>query len=339
LKAALARGLFALGAAQALWPSAAAALSAGADFLRAEIPARPAAMGGSFAAYHDDATAFLWNPAALGHVREPTLSATHFSSIVDTTFDQASFVQPLSIMGTPGGLGLGVQYSSTANLFETDLQGNDKGVIDNHDFVVQTGYGFMLTPRFSMGLGAKVFSSQLAEFKSRGLAVDLGVQSVIIERLDLGVSFVHLGIQEAYDSQSDPLPALLRMALKGVLVDTREVMIQAALGVDRPWTTSDPIVVSTGAEYWYQRSLAFRVGWRFGADTGNFTIGTGVKWFGLGFDYAYIPMGDIGITHRFTANAELGKVFEKAKLFVPDIGGPVEAPPAPTKIDVDPALR
>src|SRR5205814_4121667 len=127
-----------------------------ADFLRAEIPARAAGMAGAFGAFHDDATAFLWNPAALAWAGEPTLSATHFSSIIDTNYDQASFTQPLSIMKTPGGLGLGVQYSTTSNLVETDLQGNDKGSIENHDFVVQTGYAFLMTPRFALGLGAKV---------------------------------------------------------------------------------------------------------------------------------------------------------------------------------------
>lgn len=320
-------------------PAGAPALSAGADFLRAEIPARPAGMGGAFAAFHDDATAFLWNPAALAWVREPTLAATHFNSIIDTSYDQASFVQPLSIMKTPGGLGLGVQYSATSNLIETDLQGNDKGSIENHDFVLQTGYGFMLTPRFSLGLGGKVFSSALAEYKSRGAALDVGMQSQIIERMELGVSFVELGVQEAYDSQADPLPTLLRLALKGAVVDSPEVMILAGLEVNRPWTTSDPIVVSTGAEYWYMRTMAFRAGWRFGADTGNLSIGCGAKWYGLSFDYAYVAMGDIGITHRFSIGAELGKVFEKAKLFVPEITGDVPAPPGPRKIDVDPALK
>jgi hypothetical protein len=323
----------------ALAPAALQALSAGADFLRAELPARAAGMAGSFGAFNDDASTFLWNPAALGHSKEPMLSATHFTSIIDTSFDQASFTQPLKIFGTPGGLGVGVQYSSTANLIETDLQGNEKGGIENHDFVVQTGYGFMLTPRFAMGLGAKVFSSQLAEYKSRGAAIDVGIQSKIIERLDLGVSFLHLGTQEAYDQQADPLPAMLRLALKGVMVDSPEVMILGAIEVDRPWTTSDPILVTTGAEYWYQRVMALRAGWRFGADTGNLTIGCGVKWFGLSFDYAYVPMGDIGITHRFSIGAELGKIFEKAKLFVPEIGAELEAPPPPKKIDVDPNLR
>src|SRR6185369_1718505 len=85
------RALFLLGLVGL--PSGAAALSAGADFLRAEVPARASSMAGAFGANHDDASAFLWNPAALAWVKEPAVAATHFSSIIDTNFDQASFVQ------------------------------------------------------------------------------------------------------------------------------------------------------------------------------------------------------------------------------------------------------
>ena len=64
-------------------PGFAHAVSSGADFLRAELPARPAALGGAFVAIHTDPSAFLWNPAALAWLSEPVLGATHFSSIVD----------------------------------------------------------------------------------------------------------------------------------------------------------------------------------------------------------------------------------------------------------------
>jgi hypothetical protein len=310
-------------------PCTAQALSSGADFLRAEIPARPAGMAGAFAAFHDDASAFLWNPAASAWVAEPVVSATHFNSVIDTSFDQASFVQPLEIMKYPGGLAFGLQYSSTANLTETDLAGNDKGAIANHDFVFQAAYGLRLGPGLALGAGLKGFSSQLAEFQSQGAAVDLGFQSRITERVDLGISFLNLGSQSAYDQQADPLPSLLRIALKGVLVDTPEVMLLAGLEADRPMASSDPVYVNAGAEYWLTRILVFRAGWRFGADSGNLTLGAGVKWYGLGFDYAYVSMGDLGISHRFSISAELGKVFEKAKLLVPELNE--EGPPPPNR--------
>jgi hypothetical protein len=116
-------------------------------------------------------------------------------------------------------------------------------------------------------------------------------------------------------------------------------MVQSGLEVDRPWTSSDPILFNAGAEYWYRKTMAFRAGWRFGADTGNLTIGCGVKWYGLSFDYAYASMGDIGITHRFSIGAELGKAFEKAKLLVPEFTGEIPAPPAPKRTDLNPALK
>lgn len=156
------------------WTGRAQALSSGADFLRAEIPARPAALAGAFGAFDDDVNAFLWNPAALGSVRQPLVGATHFSSIVDTQFNQAAFVQPLRVWNSRAGLGLSIQYSSTGDFDQIDLAGNDLGAVENYDLLLQASAGMEISRGLRLGLSAKTFNSRLAEFRSRGFAVDLG---------------------------------------------------------------------------------------------------------------------------------------------------------------------
>lgn len=263
-------------------------------------------MAGAFAAYHDDANAFLWNPAALGSAREVELAATHFSSIVDTNFDQAALVLPFNTFGTSGGLGFSLQHSATNNLNQTDLAGNDLGTIENGDWVMGFSCGALMNPRLSLGFGIKGFNSRLAEFHSRGFALDFGAQSEVHRRVTLGAAFANLGQQDAYDQVADVLPSLLRMAVKAVVVDSKEVHITAALELDKSWTTSDPAVVNLGGEYWYQSLIAFRAGYRFGADTGNLSLGTGIKWKAMAFDYAYVSMGDLGLAQRFSMDIKLG---------------------------------
>jgi hypothetical protein len=112
------------------------------------------------------------------------------------------------------------------------------------------------------------------------------------------------------------------------VVDSPEVSVLGGLELDKPWTSSDPILLNVGGEYWVQGILAFRAGWRLGADIGNLSLGAGLKWSGMSFDYAYVSMGDIGISHRFSLSVELGKAFEKAKKFIPELD-PELKPPAP----------
>ena len=309
-------------------PRHAQALSAGADFLKVELPARPAAMAGAFVAFSDDSSGFLWNPSALGALKQPQLSVTHFNSILDTSFDEVAYAQPMNVWGTDSGLGLSVQYSSTSNFNQTDLNGNDLGAIENYDLVLGAAAGTALTKTLRLGLGAKLFNSRLAEFRSRGFAVDLGAQNQINDRITLGASFLDLGTQEAYDKVADPLPTRLRLGFKATVVDSPEVFIQTAGQLERPWTTNDSITFGLGAEYWYRRVLAFRAGWKFGVDLGPFSLGLGFKYQGFSFDYAYNTLGDLGLTHRLSMGAELGTLFAKAGWLVDAIAG--ERPPQDT---------
>jgi opacity protein-like surface antigen len=292
-------------------PLAAHALSSGADFLRAEIPARPAALGGAFVATQLDPTAFMWNPAALAWLTEPVLSATHFSSIVDTNFEHAALVQPVNIRNTRGGMGVSMQFSRTDDFEEIDLAGNPVGKVENFDLVGMVGYGFRVKKNFGLGVNVKGFGSRLAEFEARGFAVDVGVQFKIHRRWQLGIAFNDLGVQQAFSEESDPLPTLLRIGVQTILLDSPEGLILGMAEVNRPWTTQNGITAGLGVEYWYQDSLAFRVGYRAGELLGNLTLGLGYRWSGLDLDYAYVPLGDLGITHRFSMGVKLGTLYER----------------------------
>lgn len=297
------------------------ALYSGADFLRAEIPARPAALAGAFGAFDDDVNAFLWNPAALGAVRQPLVGATHFASIVDTAFNHAAFVQPLTVWDNPAGLGLSIQYSSTAGFNQIDLAGNDLGPVENYDLVLLAGGGMQISRTLNLGINAKAFNSRLAEFRARGFAVDLGGQSRVHERVTLGVALLDVGAQEAYDQVADPLPTLFRMAGRFHVLRNDESEIEAALQLDRPWSTNGAITLGTAVEYWYRQVIAFRAGWRMGADLGPFSLGAGFRWQGLTVDYAYNSLGDLGLTHRFSLGAELGTLFKRLGWTVEPIEG------------------
>lgn len=313
---AVALGLALAALARPAWP-----ISAGADFLRAELPARPAAMAGAYGAFHGDASAFLWNPAALAWLDQPLVGATHFSSVVDTAFNQASYAQPLTVWGARTGLGLSVQHSTTTGFNQVDLAGNDLGPVENYDLVLLAGGGLRISPTLGLGANAKAFNSRLAEFRARGVAVDLGGLSEVHPRVALGVALVDVGVQEAYDQVADPLPTLFRLAGRFHLLDDPEADIQAGLQLDRPWSTNGAITLGAGAEYWYRQVLAFRAGWRLGADLGPFSLGLGFRWQGWTLDYAYNNLGDLGLTHRLSVGAELGTVFRRLGWTVEPIQG------------------
>lgn len=312
-----------LGAAALLWACAArlAALSSGADFLSVDVPARPASLGGAYVAFHDDPYAFQWNPAALGALDQPLLGATHFSSIVDTAFDEASFAQPLNVWGSRAGLGLALQYDSTANFDQVDAAGNDVGSVANYDLLMDVAGGLALDSTLRLGVAAKVFSSRLADYHARGLAVDVGGQADVHPRVTLAASLDNLGVQEAYDQQSDPLPTLLRLGAWVQAMENRESRIVGSLELDRPFSSNAPITLGLGAEYWYLQTIVFRAGYQFGVEQGPISLGVGFKWKGMTVDYAYSSLGDLGLLNRFSLGLELGTLFQRLGLTVDPIQG------------------
>jgi hypothetical protein len=290
------------------------------DFLRAQVPARPAALGGAFGAHSDDPHAFLWNPAALASVKQPGVGATHFSSIIDTDFDQVVFVQPLPLLNASAGLGFMIQYSTTKDFYLVDLEGNQQGLIDNFDLLILGGYGITLTGNFGLGLNLKVFNRRLDEFRSRGFALDLGVRNQINSFVEMGISVLELGVQEAFDQQSDVLPSAVRLSLLSEIYKNFENSATVSMQLDRPWNMAQETILSCGLEYSYRELIAFRVGYRLGSATGNLTMGLGFHWQGINLDYTYISLGDLGISQRFGVSVWLGKIFEKANWMLPLVG-------------------
>jgi hypothetical protein len=330
------RLLLALGSLAALLaaPEPLRALSAGADFLTMQAPARPAGMGGAFVGFTDDASAFQWDPASLGALDQPRLGATHFSGLIDTSNDAVAFAQPMKVWGAATGLGLGMQYDSTSNFDQVDASGNVGGSVQNYDLLLQLAGGLALTRTLRLGVGGKFFTSRLADARARGAAVDIGAQVDLHPRVTLGACLQNLGTQEAYDQVADPLPALLRLGGRVLVVDSPEVRILGAFELDQPWGNSAPSVLGVGGEYWYRSIMVLRAGWRLGEEQGPLSLGLGLVWHGMTLDYAYRSMGDLGLVHRFSLGAELGTLFRRLGLTVEPIEGQrAAAPSGPTHVD------
>jgi hypothetical protein len=56
--------------------------------------------------------------------------------------------------------------------------------------------------------------------------------------------------------------------------------------------------VSAGVEYWYERTVALRVG----VDAGNFTAGAGARVSRFGVDYAFVGHDEFDDSHRISGS-------------------------------------
>jgi hypothetical protein len=274
-------------------------------FLQLGAGARPAALGGSYCALADDATALYWNPAALTRIPGRSATFMHAAYIDSSFFDYAAFGQKLE---GAGAFGVGLQYLSAGKIAQTDETGTDMGDFSPNDLAVSAGYASQANG-FSLGLSAKYIRSRILRSAQTG-AVDLGVLSppLLDDKLRLAFTMSNLGAGVRYESESEGLPLAARL---GSAYRIRERWT-AALDVGLGFPDDGDPAVALGTEY----RLPVMEGWTLAGRAGfdsrgmrgidgltGLAFGLGLGYQKLAVDYAAAPMGSLGLTQRMSVSS------------------------------------
>ncbi|MDE2038715.1 MAG: PorV/PorQ family protein [Elusimicrobia bacterium] len=282
--------------------SNAASGTTSAAFLKLPNGARYEALGGAAAAFASGPEALFWNPAGLvGSGQDLSLS---YGALLESAYEGAAAYR-LSPLG-PVSLALGAQYLSQSALTSFDSVGDPTGSFAPYDLALTAGAGMPLGG-LRLGAAAKLIHSSLADQSATTAAVDLGLQADHVSDvgdgpLDLGASLSNLGPGLKLGSVASPLPLTIRGGAAWHASPNFNFLLDLLIPVDQ-----DPYVciggearLPTGAGDYLLR-MGFNQAHAHGIDglTG-LTLGAGFDWPGLRLDYAWVPYGDLGMTHRVT---------------------------------------
>lgn len=255
-----------------------------ASFLKIGVGARAAAMGDAFTALADDPTALYWNPAGLIKLKERQLSATYNVWFAEINQGYVSIGFPLS----RGVLGSAINYVSMGNIEGRDEAGNPTGSFGASDFSLCLGYADRFSDKFIFGLSGGMIQDTIAGDTKSAFLVSSGGLFEVSESLTLGVVLQNIGTKLG----SDPLPFIM----KGGLAFKRGSL---TLTMDIAKPIDNKIYYCAGVEWWVKDIIALRTGYKTNQDIGaGITVGMGFKKDKIQFDYAYVPYGDLGSTHR-----------------------------------------
>ncbi len=281
--------------------------TSGADFLTIGVGARALAMGGAFAAVDAgaDANAVNWNPAALGFVDKADVTASYNSLFVDENQGYTGYAAPI---GKDGGVwAAGLNYLSVSNIERRagDTE-NPDSTFGNQNYAASFSYARALGGRLALAGSLKYVRTALDTLKENAMAVDVGVLArTPIENLTIGAAMRNLGTNIGPDN----MPLAFKGGAAYKLLGRRLL-----LDSDVDWLTTERRGYwSVGSEYWITPNLAARAGYQLGHGSDQLSsrlvglsAGLGVKFNRFTLDYAFIPYGDLGNTHRVT----LGLSFE-----------------------------
>lgn len=304
-----------------------------AQFLKMAVGGRASAMGESFAAVANDASALFWNPAGIGNLQNLEVHLTHMDYLLDVSFEYAGLVIPLS----SGRLGFSAAVLGMNDEHVTTLDDPDGEVGTTwsaSSFAIGMTYSRALSDRFSVGITGKYIQEGIYNSSANTFAVDIGsLYDTGISGIKIGMAMTNFGgkmklsgrdltqknvdpdptrggnVDQSADLvvSSWPLPLNFRVGISYELFKTESNGLVFAADFNHPTDADERI--NFGAEYMIAKRIFVRGGYKFNYDEESFTAGGGLNLpitnYNLMIDYAFQEFGLLGETHRFSLGFRL----------------------------------
>lgn len=301
-----------------------------AEFLRVGVGSRALGMGGAFTAVADDASAAYWNPAGLALLPRPDAQFTHaevFGSLVN--HDVISAAMPIGRETRNATIGV-----TLIRLGVDDIKVTRDALIEEAGGLVRVNpsrvrlesaadYGLLFSyarragDRWSVGGNFKMIRQTLVnEGSSFGIGADLGLLYQAGATTTLGlraadVTTTQIKWDTGHHETLAPTVTLggqttLEIpSVRGQLTPAADVQLAFENLGDADQFSSGSLSgnLHAGAEFWYNRTVALRLG----TDSGHFAAGAGLR-FRLGplqrfgVDYAFLDHDALDSTNRVTLN-------------------------------------
>ena len=295
---------------------AAAASPSTYNFLRNDVSARAAALGGSFVSMTDDPNAVFYNPSVLATLSGPQVSFGFFKHLLNINSGYASYGTDVDGFGY---VGAGIIYINYGDFTRTNDLGNVLGTFTANELAISLGYATELAPRVQYGANVKFIYSGIAEATSTAAGLDLGVLYSFEEpHLTVGMSLLNLGTQlDPYLSTRESLPLDLKI---GGTIQPEHLPLLLNLNFHKLNETANDFVdhfrsFSVGGEFLVSEAARLRVGFnnerrrdlKLGTSAGlaGFSFGGGVLVGMYKVDYAFNSYGKIGSLHRISLGVSL----------------------------------
>ncbi len=184
------------------------------EFLRLPNSARIAAMGGDFLAINDnDITLTLANPSLITPQMNNHLGLSFVDYYSDVNYGFANYSRTFSKLGSYTGT---IQFINYGKFTSSDVDGTPAGDFTAGEYNFNLGWGRQLDSTFSIGANFKAIYSDLQDYHSFGIAVDVAGTYNNSDR-GLTVSLIGRNIGRQLKSyvagNNEPLPFELQLGM------------------------------------------------------------------------------------------------------------------------------
>lgn len=259
---------------------------------------RPASVAGAFIAICDDANAIYYNPAGLSQLDLYQLSSSYSTYLAGISFGNIVYILPYKRTT----LGFALDYLNIGAFEETTRlapTGTGKS-INPFAFEAITALSQRLAPNLSVGCNLKLMGERTIDDFIKGYGLDAGILYSLSDTYTVG--FVGKNIMGKYAGSTQSLSSNYGL---GVSFKYRYAMHQFLFDVDANLPNDNKLLINFGGGYNFRNKLFLRAGFNTRAEEnagGNLGLGIGIRFTKFSVDYAFVPYGDLGMTHRFAVN-------------------------------------
>ncbi|MBN1481504.1 PorV/PorQ family protein [candidate division KSB1 bacterium] len=278
--------------------------TSGFQFLKMQVGARAAGMGGAFIAVPGDVNSLFYNPAGISVLSKKSASFSYHDDVLDINSGFMGYVHPK--VG-PGNIGVSVLYRDYGSFTRTDSDGLEQGTFGSTYFSLVGSYGLQLRQNVLVGGSLKYAQGMIDNYSSSAIAADAGIMYTIpTQHLILAAGVYNAGATlSAFVDQKDPLPMQMRVGLS-----KRLAHLPLLLGFNIYKYNDEPWYFAIGGEFTITPNIFLRWGYdSFGRDLdvdsskdtlAGAAVGFGFLWKNITFDYSYSSLGALGSLNRFT---------------------------------------
>jgi len=276
--------------------------------LRMNYGARPAGLGEAYTGGYNDILSILWNPGAL--------SKNNFSSVAfgyDLWLLDISHQYLLgSYMNEFGTFGFSLIYSGVKGIEIWSEDNYLKGEGSQNTWLINLAYSKSLNQNLSEGISLKYIYDKVIDDVGNGIGIDAGIHYLLKEKIGIGASLQNIGYGVKYKNKTYKMPILAKFGIFYPFPNYLNIFSDIVYEINKE------VEYHFGIEL-YKGPGAIRIGYRNGPqeeELGGFTFGAGIKWERIRIEYAFVPYGFLGTTHRWFLNFDHTPYIPKSEILI-----------------------
>jgi hypothetical protein len=252
--------------------------------LKVPISARASALGEGTVSDAGQFSSWSLNPANLFSREAGSLTLTHVQWIQEVQSEFIGTQFPL-IHGT---VGLAIATTAVPGIEIREKPGPAIGTFNARFVSLEAGYATDLLENFAVGITAKYLYEKLYTDDAVGGGVDLGaLYQSPVPGLQVAASITNMGSLQEFRGERSDLPTFARLGASYRLdINEYHFRIGAASASSLHIPENH---IGLSLETLYADFLAVRLGYQTGYDSRGVSMGLGIRYEFLNFDYAFVP--------------------------------------------------